>query len=73
MTRESRPALHDRVSRAFGTLCNATMMTSEETMDLLSSVRLGINLGLLEDIAIPTVNQLFIQTQAAHLQKLLGR
>ena len=48
------------------------MMTSEETMELLSSVRLGINLGLLEDITVPTVNELFIQTQPAHLQKLMG-
>ena len=29
------------------------MMTSEETMDLLSSVRLGINLGLLDDLTDP--------------------
>ena len=72
MLRESRQLLHDRVSRAFGTLCSATMMTSEETMDLLSSVRLGVNLGLLEDITIPTVNELFIHTQPAHLQKLMG-
>ncbi len=73
LTKESRQALRDRVSRAFGTLRSATMMTSEETMDLLSSVRLGINLGLLEgDITIPTVNELFIQTQPAHLQKLMG-
>jgi len=50
------------------------MMTSEETMDLLSSVRLGVNLGLLEEkkITIPTVNELFLQTQPAHLQKLIG-
>lgn len=72
LTKESRQALHDRVSRAFGTLRSATMMTSEETMDLLSSVRLGINLGLLEDISIPTINELFIHTQPAHLQKLMG-
>src|SRR5262249_13199136 len=72
LIRESRQALQDRVSRAFGTLCSATMMTSEETMDLLSSVRLGINLGLLEEITIPTVNELFIHTQPAHLQKLMG-
>src|SRR3954463_4370612 len=72
LTRESRQALHDRVSRAFGTLCSATMMTSEETMDLLSSVRLGVNLGLLEDLTIPTVNELFLHTQPAHLQKLMG-
>ena len=49
---ESRQALQDQVSRAYGTLCSATMMTSEETMDLLSSVRLGVNLGLLDDITI---------------------
>ncbi len=73
LTRESREALHDAVSRAFGTLRSATMMTSEETMDLLSKVRLGVNLGLLEEkITIPTVNELFLQTQPAHLQKLMG-
>jgi protein arginine kinase len=72
LLRESRQALQDRVARAFGTLCSATMMTSEETMDLLSSVRLGINLGLLEELTIPTVNELFIHTQPAHLQKLMG-
>src|ERR1700733_14548048 len=69
---ENKQALQDRVSRAFGTLSSATMMTSEETMDLLSSVRLGINVGLLEDVTIPTVNELFIHTQPAHLQKLMG-
>jgi protein arginine kinase len=72
LLRESRQALQDRVSRAFGTLCSATMMTSEETMDLLSSVRLGVNLGLVDEINILTVNELFIQTQPAHLQKLMG-
>src|SRR5262249_20127172 len=44
----------------------------EETMELLSSVRLGVNLGLLEDLNIGTVNELFLHTQPAHLQKLMG-
>lgn len=73
LTRESRPLVLDRVQRAFGTLKSAAMMTSEETMDLLSSVRLGVNLGLLDDINITEVNELFIHTQPAHLQKLIGR
>src|SRR5262249_55087430 len=72
MLKESRQTIQDRVSRAYGTLCSATMMTSEETMDLLSHVRLGINMGLLDDIQIPMVNELFIHTQPAHLQKLMG-
>jgi protein arginine kinase len=70
--RDNRQGLHDKVSRAYGTLCSATMMTSEETMELLSYVRLGINLHLVDDITIPTVNELFIHTQPAHLQKLMG-
>ena len=70
--RDNRQGLQDKVSRAHGTLCSATMMTSEETMELLSFVRLGINLGLVDDITIPTVNELFIHTQPAHLQKLMG-
>jgi protein arginine kinase len=70
--RDNRQSLMDKVSRAYGTLCSATMMTSEETMELLSYVRLGINLQLLDEITIPTVNELFIHTQPAHLQKLVG-
>jgi protein arginine kinase len=73
LLRESRELLHDKVLRAYGTLRNAMMMTSEETMDLLSNVRLGVNLGLIDDIEIGAVNELFLQTQPAHLQKLIGQ
>ncbi len=70
MVKENRQALHDQVSRAYGILKNAQTISSEETMHLLSSVRMGINLGLIDDLQIPTVNELFIYTQPAHLQKL---
>jgi protein arginine kinase len=69
---ERRQLLHDQVSRAYGVLKTAHTISSEETMHLLSSVRLGINLGLIDDLEIPTVNELFIHTQPAHLQKIQG-
>ena len=72
LMRESQKDLHDRVSRAYGILCTAQTISSEETMHLLSSVRMGVNLGLIEDLEIPDVNKLFIHTQPAHLQKLRG-
>ncbi len=72
LVQESRNDLHDRISRAYGILCTAQTITSEETMHLLSSVRMGVNLGLIDDLEIPTVNQLFIHTQPAHLQKIHG-
>ena len=72
LVREGHKDLHDRVSRAFGVLCTAQTISSEETMQLLSSVRMGVNLGLIQDVEILTVNKLFIHTQPAHLQKLRG-
>jgi protein arginine kinase len=72
MVRENKQQIQDRVGRAYGTLTSATMMTSEETMDLLSIVRLGVNLGLLDELSISTVNEVFLNTQPAHLQKLTG-
>ncbi len=70
LIKDSRQALHDKVSRAYGTLKSAQSISSEETMHLLSSVRMGVNLGLIDDLPIPTVNELFMHTQPAHLQKL---
>jgi protein arginine kinase len=72
LLKERKQAEHDRVARAIGTLGSATMITTEETMELLSAVRLGIHLRLLDDLPATTVNQLFIHSQAAHLQKLTG-
>lgn len=72
LVRESQSDLHDRVSRAYGILCTAQTISSEETMHLLSSVRMGVNLGLIDDLEIPTINKLFIHTQPAHLQKIRG-
>jgi protein arginine kinase len=72
LIKESHENLHDRVSRAYGILRTAQTISSEETMHLLSSVRMGVNLGLIRDLPIPTVNELFLRTQPAHLQKLAG-
>ncbi|RKY26633.1 MAG: protein arginine kinase [Planctomycetota bacterium] len=70
---DSRTSLEDRVWRAYGMLKSARVISSDETMDLLSSVRMGVNMGLIGEVSIETVNELFIQTQPAHLQKREGR
>jgi len=72
LMKESHESLHDRVSRAFGILRTAQTISSEETMHLLSSVRMGVNLGLIQELDIAGVNELFLRTQPAHLQKLVG-
>ncbi|MBI1953637.1 MAG: protein arginine kinase [Candidatus Omnitrophica bacterium] len=70
---QSRQALEDRIWRAYGTLKSAHLITSSETVELLSLVRLGVDLGLITSLDRGRVNQLFIQIQPAHLQKLEGR
>ena len=71
--KENRASLEDRIWRAWGTLRAAHIITSAETTDLLSLVRLGVDVGLLGTIDRALVNTLFITTQPAHLQKAEGR
>ncbi len=72
LCRDNKAQLDDQIARAMGILTSARSISSEETMHLLSSVRLGVNLGLVADVSIATVNELFIHTQPSHLQKLHG-
>lgn len=70
MLAKGRNVLEDRVNRSLGILKSARIITSQETIELLSMVRLGSDLGMVKDIDRRTINELFITTQPAHLQKL---
>jgi len=70
---EQKGALEDRVMRACGTLRYARSISTEETMELLSAIRLGSHMALLPDIPSRTINELFVSTQPGHLQKHEGR
>ena len=69
----NRTQLEDRIWRAFGVLKHAKTMSSGETLELLSAVRLGVDLGLMNGLDRMTVNELFLFSQPAHLQKLYKR
>ncbi len=67
------PQLEDKIYRARGLLENARLISTQETVELLSGLRMGVDLGIVRDIARGTVNELLIHTQPAHLQKLVGK
>ena len=67
---QNREALEDKIWRAYGTLKSAHIITSNETIDLLSLVRLGVDLGVIKQSDRTLINELFVITQPAHLQKL---
>jgi len=73
MVSRNRAMLEDRINRSFGILKSAHIITSQETIELLSMVRLGCDLNMLKDIGCPNINELFIITQPAHLQKMEGK
>ena len=73
LMKQNREMLQDKIWRANGTLKSAHIINTKETLSLLSMVRLGVDMGLISDIDRRAVNELFILTQPAHLQKIEGR
>lgn len=73
LANETRFQLEDRVGRAFGILTNARIMTSNEALNLLSDVRLGVDLGIIKDIRPFALNELMAAVSPAHLQKRSGQ
>jgi len=69
---ESPVALDDRVYRAWALLTHARTISSEETLMLLSAVRLGIHLGRLDGVDLGAVSDLFLLTRRGHIQRLRG-
>jgi protein arginine kinase len=67
---EKKPKMvYNHIGRAYGILANAHSISSKETMNLLSLMRLGVDLGLFSGVDRSLVDELSIMTQPAHLQK----
>jgi len=67
---EKKPKMvYNHIGRAYGILANAHSISSKETMNLLSLMRLGVDMGLFPGVDRALVDELFIMTQPAHLQK----
>jgi protein arginine kinase len=70
MLLEKKPKMvYNHIGRAYGILANAHSISSKETMNLLSLMRLGVDLGVFPGTERSLVDELFILTQPAHLQK----
>jgi protein arginine kinase len=68
---EKKPKMvYNHIGRAYGILANAHSIASKETMNLLSLMRLGMDLELFPGWDRSLTDELFILTQPAHLQKL---
>src|SRR5947207_1669543 len=67
---QKKPAmLSDQIGRAYGVLTYAHAMASKEALNLLSVIKLGMDLGAFPEDQRLQIDELFIETQPAHLQK----
>jgi protein arginine kinase len=73
LQRDAPAVIADKVWRAYGLLRYARSLSFEETMNLLSGVRLGVGLNLISKLSVYTLNKLMIFTQPAHLAQMEGR
>ncbi|MDD2710474.1 MAG: protein arginine kinase [Verrucomicrobiae bacterium] len=67
---EKTPRLmYDHIGRAYGILTTARTITSKETMNQLSMINLGVDLGFFKGLDLAMTGELFEVTQPAHLQQ----
>ncbi len=67
---EKKPKMvYNHIGRAYGILANAHSISSKETMNLLSLMRLGVDMEMFPEVDRSLVDELFILTQPAHLQR----
>lgn len=69
---EAYDQISDKIWRAYGILKHARVLSSEEVMNLLSAVRLGLAMGIIETVSIATINDILLLSQPAHLMKYYG-
>lgn len=65
--------LEDKVYRSYGILTNARKLDSDECSNLLSSVKLGTDLGVITELNDMKVKKMMLYTKPANLQKYLGK
>ncbi|MCK4283004.1 MAG: protein arginine kinase [Candidatus Brocadiae bacterium] len=69
---QHRKEFEKRIRHAFGLLCVASTISSQEALNLLSQVRMGVEMNLLAGTRIEALNDLFLLTLPAHLQTIRG-
>ena len=69
----SQDRIFDKIGRAFGILQNGHLLSSNESMNSLSLVRLGLDLGLLPLEHRTLLDRLFIESQPGHVQIAAGQ
>lgn len=72
LRRTSGIQLENRIWRSFGVLAHSRIIESKEAASCLSDVRLGIDMGYIENVSRNILTELMIVTQPGFLQQYSG-
>lgn len=63
----------DKIFRSLGTLTNARLLSTEECLKLISDVRLGIDMGIINYITKSVIDDVMLKIQPGFLQKSIDK
>ena len=66
--RDEKISLENKIMRSLGILKYATLMDSNEMMECLSYVRLGVSLGIIENMNIKNLTKVLIEARPNHME-----
>lgn len=64
---QNDPEIKDKVSRSFGLLTYGYQIEAVEALNALSLMKLGVEVGWIENVTLTTLNELFFNCRRAHL------
>ena len=73
LMKDAPEQIEDKVWRSYGILSHARVVTTVEAMNLISALRFGLALELIDKFTYKDLNELLVVTQPAHIQKIAGR
>uniref|UniRef100_A0A7C4XK25 Protein-arginine kinase n=1 Tax=candidate division WOR-3 bacterium TaxID=2052148 RepID=A0A7C4XK25_UNCW3 len=69
---KARYEFEDKVYRSLAILRSARLLSSDETLNLLSAVRLGVGMGIINDVTLDTLNEIMLVTRPGNIQFYFG-
>ena len=65
--------LEDMIYRKYGILTNAKKLKWQEALELLSDIKMGVDLGIIQEINDEQIAKMYFYIQPANLQKYFGQ
>lgn len=63
-------AIEDKIMRSLGLMTYAKKISTEELTGLISNVRFGVSLGIIDKVDINKLNEIMVVTRPAHITEL---